>query len=157
MEIPFGDKDQRGEYTLQVNDRVEFNVATDRRDKLQRATDITLRLESLTESCETRERGFVAVLRDGYGFIRCVDRDGRMFFHSSEVLGQDKHVRLEDEVEFTVIQVRGENSHSGWRVCDGRVLDDWSRDLKRSYLNTTTCKIGLHRLLSLLKCQNILS
>ena len=42
IEIPYGDKDQKGDYTLQVSDIVEFNIATDRRDKLERATNIVL-------------------------------------------------------------------------------------------------------------------
>lgn len=33
-EYPYGDKDQSGEFTLQTGDLVEFQVATDRRDKL---------------------------------------------------------------------------------------------------------------------------
>lgn len=104
VEIPYGDKDQRGEYTLQVGDKVEFNIATDRRDKLQRGTDIDMLLESFALNSEQREQGYVATLRDGYGFIRCVDREGRMFFHFSEVLGEDKHLLVSDELEFTVVQ-----------------------------------------------------
>ena len=33
-----------------------------------------------------REQGVVAALRDGFGFIRCAQRDMRMFFHFNEVI-----------------------------------------------------------------------
>ena len=56
IEIPFGDKDQKGDYTLQVDDFVEFNIATDRRDGLQRATTITLVEDTFKVNGETRER-----------------------------------------------------------------------------------------------------
>jgi len=45
-------------------------------------------------------------LKEGYGFIRCTDRDARMFFHYSELLDLEREVRLQQEVEFTVVQVR---------------------------------------------------
>jgi len=44
-------------------------------------------------------------LKEGYGFIRCTDRDARMFFHYSELLDLDREIRLQQEVEFTVVQV----------------------------------------------------
>lgn len=56
IEIPFGDRDQLGDYTLYVDDIVEFNIATDRRDKLQRATNITLSEDTFLISKEKREK-----------------------------------------------------------------------------------------------------
>lgn len=47
-------------------------------------------------------------MRDGFGFIKCVDRDARMFFHFSEVL-EESPLHISDEVEFTVVPV----SHKG--------------------------------------------
>ena len=43
-------------------------------------------------------------MRDGFGFIKCVDRDARMFFHFSEVL-EESQLHISDEVEFTVVPV----------------------------------------------------
>lgn len=63
IEIPYGDKDQEGEYTLQPNDMVEFNIATDRRDRLQRATNITLVPETFVFSGEMREHVGVGLLK----------------------------------------------------------------------------------------------
>lgn len=55
IEIPFGDKDQKGDFTLQLDDLVEFSIATDRRDGLQRATQIELLESSFEKSKEIRE------------------------------------------------------------------------------------------------------
>ena len=55
IEIQYGDKDQKGDYTLQPGDIVEFKIATDRRDKLQRATHISLVEATFTVNSEKRE------------------------------------------------------------------------------------------------------
>lgn len=104
IEIPFGEKDQRGECTLIQGDSVEFQIATDRRDKLQRATNIALLEDTFAYSGEIRETGVIAALKDGYGFIYCADRDARMFFHFSEFMDLTYNPRLQDELEFTVDQ-----------------------------------------------------
>ncbi|XP_059172190.1 cold shock domain-containing protein E1-like [Physella acuta] len=104
IEIPFGEKDQRGECTLQQGDTVEFQIATDRRDKLQRATNIALLDETFEYSGEIRETGVIAALKDGYGFIYCAERDARMFFHFSEFMDLTYSPRLQDELQFTVDQ-----------------------------------------------------
>ena len=31
-------------------------------------------------------QGIIAAVRDGFGFIRCAQRDARMFFHFNEVI-----------------------------------------------------------------------
>ncbi|ELU07507.1 hypothetical protein CAPTEDRAFT_158253 [Capitella teleta] len=103
IEIPFGDKDQEGDYTLMPGDLVEFNIATDRRDKLQRATCIDLVVDSFKVNIEQREKGIVATLKDGFGFIQCADREGRMFFHYSENMDTKGEPPMNQEVEFTVI------------------------------------------------------
>lgn len=51
-QVPFGDKDQCGEFTLRHGDWVQFQVATDRRDQLKRATNISLLDESFNVSGE---------------------------------------------------------------------------------------------------------
>merc|ERR1719187_2654384 len=86
VEIPFGEKDQVGDFTLRHGDWVKFVVATDRRDKLRRATKIELLNESFQVSDERREQGVVQTLKDGFGFMKCVDRVDKMFFHFSECL-----------------------------------------------------------------------
>ena len=60
----------------------------------------------------------IAALRDGFGFIRCADRDARMFFHFNEVIDsvstshdchmtrntceQEAQLTTSTEVEFSV-------------------------------------------------------
>ncbi|XP_036894759.1 cold shock domain-containing protein E1 isoform X2 [Sturnira hondurensis] len=101
-ELPFGDKDTKSKVTLLEGDRVRFNISTDRRDKLERATNIEVLPSTFQFTNEAREMGVIAAMRDGFGFIKCVDRDARMFFHYSEILdGNQLHIA--DEVEFTVV------------------------------------------------------
>lgn len=90
-------------------DWVQFNIATDRRDQLQRATNISLLPESFTVSGERRELGAVAAIKDCFGFIRCADRDARLYFHFFELLNYDSTPSIGDEVEFTVIQVNNDD------------------------------------------------
>ncbi|XP_054718885.1 LOW QUALITY PROTEIN: cold shock domain-containing protein E1-like [Uloborus diversus] len=101
---PFGERDPKAEYTLQVGDWVQFNVATDRRDNLQRATNIELLINALTFSKEKREQGFVTAVKETFGFITYGQRDIRLYFRLSELLNPDESVKPNDEVEFTVSQ-----------------------------------------------------
>lgn len=109
-------------------DWVQFRIATDTRDQLKRATDISLLPESFTVSGEKREQGAIASLKDGYGFIRCVDRDTRLFFHFNEVLDVDREISVGDEVEFTVIQVRTETflNDNDTRPIEKQICKDFS-------------------------------
>jgi cold shock CspA family protein len=53
-------------------------------------------------SDERREQGNVQSVKEGFGFIRCADREGRMFFHFSEWLDVKRPQDVGDECEFTV-------------------------------------------------------
>jgi len=101
-ELLFGEKDTKSKVTLLEGDHVQFNISTDRRDKLERATNIDILQDTFNFTKETREMGVIAAMRDGFGFIKCVDRDARMFFHFSEVL-EESQLHISDEVEFTVV------------------------------------------------------
>lgn len=85
---------------------MQFRVATDRRDQLRRATNISLLEESFLVSGERREQGLVVSTKDGFGFLKCADRDLSVFFHFNEVLDVDSDIQVNDEVEFTIVQVR---------------------------------------------------
>ena len=52
-------------------------------------------------------QGIIATVKDAFGFIRCSDQDTRMFFHFSEMMEPERDIKKGEEVEFTVIQVRG--------------------------------------------------
>lgn len=95
VEVPFGDKDQKGDFTLRHGDWVQFLLATDRRDQLQRATAIALLDETFELSGERREQGMVASLKEGFGFLRGVDRSVRVFFHFTEVLDTVSSIEIE--------------------------------------------------------------
>ncbi|KAI4823809.1 cold shock domain-containing protein E1 isoform X6 [Gymnodraco acuticeps] len=103
-ELPFGEKDTKSKVTLLEGDHIQFNISTDRRDKLERATNIDILPDTFDFTKESREMGVIAAIRDGFGFIKCVDRDARMFFHFSEVL-EESQLHISDEVEFTVVPV----------------------------------------------------
>ncbi|PIK55534.1 putative cold shock domain-containing protein E1 isoform X2 [Apostichopus japonicus] len=103
QELQYRDKDLLRNHTFWVDDIVLFNVVTDRRNHTQRATNIMLDDSSFTENNEQRETGTVAAVKEGFGFIKCADREARMFFHFSELLDEGD-VHISDEVEFTVVQ-----------------------------------------------------
>lgn len=117
---------------MRHGDWVQFLLATDRRDQLQRANAISLLDETFEVSGERREQGMIASLKEGFGFLRCVDRNVRLFFHFTEVLDtvltkfplilificklhfdftsfvlQAREIAVGDEVEFTCIQEPG--------------------------------------------------
>ncbi|KTF76563.1 hypothetical protein cypCar_00037213 [Cyprinus carpio] len=121
-ELLFGEKDTKSKVTLLEGDHVQFNISTDRRDKLERATNIDILPDTFHFTKEAREMGVIAAMRDGFGFIKCVDRDARMFFHFSEVL-EESQLHISDEVEFTVVPVSSQISPHQKHFC-GKVEKD---------------------------------
>lgn len=105
-QIRFGEKDRAANclHTLCEGDKVSFLTITDKRNSQQRAAGVTLLLdETILITREKRERGIVAAVKEGFGFIKCVERDSRLFFHCCELLDPSHHIRMSDEVEFTVL------------------------------------------------------
>lgn len=72
VQIPYGDRDQCDPYTLQPGDLVNFVIAVDRRDQLERAHNIRLRVrETFKVSKEKRDKvSLVGLLRKHH--CRCV-------------------------------------------------------------------------------------
>jgi len=105
--LSYHDSDRDGSlYTLCVGDSVRFLIATDRRDQTQRAISVALDIEKSKErNGEVREYGVVAAVKvlEGFGFIKCQQRDNRMFFHCSELIDATHRIKMSDEVEFTVL------------------------------------------------------
>lgn len=54
-ELPFGEKDTKSKVTLLEGDHIQFNISTDRRDKLERATNIEILPDTFKFTKETRE------------------------------------------------------------------------------------------------------
>ena len=114
VEVAFRDKDgaspKESMTSLRVHDVVEMNITTELRTGRQRATGIVV-LEHGVDPAEKREQGVIASVKEGFGFIKCADRDTQLFFHFSEVLdaaatagdGPGSEIPREgDEVEFVV-------------------------------------------------------
>ncbi|XP_069489513.1 cold shock domain-containing protein E1 isoform X6 [Ambystoma mexicanum] len=63
-ELPFGDKDAKSKVTLLEGDHVRFNISTDRRDKLERATNIEVLSDSFHYTDESREMDMLSAQRN---------------------------------------------------------------------------------------------
>ncbi|XP_069094845.1 cold shock domain-containing protein E1 isoform X8 [Pleurodeles waltl] len=63
-ELPFGDKDTKSKVTLLEGDHVRFNISTDRRDKLERATNIEVLSDSFNYTDESREMDMLSAQRN---------------------------------------------------------------------------------------------
>lgn len=111
-EIEYYERDRQNSFTILKNDKIIFNIATDRRSRRDRAINIRIQEDEITDD---RERGIVAAVKDGFGFIkrdkssRRDHHDSRMFFHSSELLDKSavsgrRRIKMGDEVEFTVLR-----------------------------------------------------
>eukprot|EP00960_Hanusia_phi_P069904 767188-Hanusia_phi.AAC.12 len=94
-----------GRYMPAEGDIVRFDVVYSRSSKSEKATNI-LFLSSPAQKGAVREMGTVTMVKDSYGFIKCCDRDERLFFHFSEVNQRDLIPRVGDEIEFTVQEDR---------------------------------------------------
>jgi cold shock CspA family protein len=104
-DICFAAKDINGEFTMKENDLVTFNVVTDKRDNMKHAGKVTLHEDCFVKTGEARENGYIASLKDAYGFIKCFNRDGtRVYFKLAELLDPNYPVNINDEVEFTLSQ-----------------------------------------------------
>uniref|UniRef100_A0A7S4JEA7 CSD domain-containing protein n=1 Tax=Guillardia theta TaxID=55529 RepID=A0A7S4JEA7_GUITH len=94
-------KPDGGRYMPAEGDMVRFDVVYSRSSKSEKATNI-LFVSSTAQKGAVREMGTVTMVKDSYGFIKCCDRDERLFFHFSEVNQRDLIPRVGDEIEFTV-------------------------------------------------------
>lgn len=83
----------------------------------------------------------IAAIRDGFGFIKCVDRDARMFFHFSEVL-EESQLHISDEVEFTVVPV-GPVYKLFTKVC--MKYNFYNRKIPKNQMYLWQTKKSLHR------------
>lgn len=54
-DLLFGEKDTKSKVTLLEGDHVQFNISTDRRDKLERATNIEILPDAFHFTKESRE------------------------------------------------------------------------------------------------------
>lgn len=80
-ELPFGDKDTKSKVTLLEGDHVRFNISTDRRDKLERATNIEVLLDTFQFTDESREMDMLSAQRNHAIRIKKLPK-GTVSFHT---------------------------------------------------------------------------
>ncbi|XP_077151093.1 cold shock domain-containing protein E1 isoform X4 [Ranitomeya variabilis] len=80
-ELPFGDKDTKSKVTLLEGDHVRFNISTDRRDKLERATNIEVLLDTFEFTDESREMDMLSAQRNHAIRIKKLPK-GTVSFHT---------------------------------------------------------------------------
>ncbi|CAF1160122.1 unnamed protein product [Adineta ricciae] len=109
-ELPFGERDRCGLYTLLENDIVQFVIARDKRDGMTRATQISLLDQSFLKTKEHREVGTVLQLVDNKsGYIKCITSDQVVPFRFSEVMKDDFQIIEGGPLEFSLAL----NPHNG--------------------------------------------
>lgn len=62
----------------------------------------------------TKYQGFVAVLKENFGFIETIQHDEEVFFHFSNFIGNPNNLELGQEVEYTLSKRNGSNSGNCW-------------------------------------------
>ncbi|CAF4407626.1 unnamed protein product, partial [Rotaria sp. Silwood2] len=102
-ELPFGERDRCGLYTLLENDIVQFVIAKDKRDDMMRATQISLLDQSFLKSKEHREMGIVIKLDSTTGGqIKCFLSDQIIPFRFTEVMKDNFQISEGDPLEFSL-------------------------------------------------------
>jgi len=81
--------------SLMAGDILEFKMVKELRNGKFTALDMV----RIQMAADNREQGVVATVKENFGFIKCADRDIRIFFHFSEWRGE-RMLREGDEVEF---------------------------------------------------------
>uniref|UniRef100_A0A8D3D9B8 Cold shock domain-containing protein E1 n=1 Tax=Scophthalmus maximus TaxID=52904 RepID=A0A8D3D9B8_SCOMX len=80
-ELPFGEKDTKSKVTLLEGDHIQFNISTDRRDKLERATNIDILPDTFDFTKETREMDMLSAQRNHAVRIKKLPK-GTVSFHT---------------------------------------------------------------------------
>lgn len=100
--LPFRASDMSDYPPIRIGDVVTFQQAVDRRNGAIIAVNVRFCHKATRGKAEgQRETGFIAVVKDGFGFIRCAERDARVFFHFSQIPSEHR-VQPGDEVSFLV-------------------------------------------------------
>uniref|UniRef100_A0AAV2LWT5 Cold shock domain-containing protein E1 n=1 Tax=Knipowitschia caucasica TaxID=637954 RepID=A0AAV2LWT5_KNICA len=105
LTIPYFAKDLEGTSTPQAGDKVEFSINEVKRTGLQSA--VSVRVLNRNSSNAKRLHGFVATLKDNFGFIETANHDQEIFFHYSEMCGDVDNLDLGDTVEYTMSKGKG--------------------------------------------------
>lgn len=112
VELNFNENDRQSECTLFIDDFVQFKIATDKRTKVMRATELKLMEHSLLNN--KREFGVINLKHQQqnlnnknklvYGAIKCLERDDLIYFDLNEFINNYNQIDVGDSVEFQVIE-----------------------------------------------------
>uniref|UniRef100_A0A665VQB5 Cold shock domain-containing protein E1 n=1 Tax=Echeneis naucrates TaxID=173247 RepID=A0A665VQB5_ECHNA len=105
LTVPYHAKDLEGGSHPQVGDKVEFSINEVKRTGQQSA--VSIRVLNRNASGAKRLHGFVATLKDNFGFIETANHDQEIFFHYSEMCGDLDNLELGDTVEYTLSKGKG--------------------------------------------------
>ncbi|XP_062248426.1 cold shock domain-containing protein E1 isoform X10 [Platichthys flesus] len=105
LTVAYHTKDLEGGGIPQVGDKVEFSINEVKRTGQQSA--VSIRVLNRTSSNAKRLHGFVATLKDNFGFIETANHDQEIFFHYSEMCGDLDSLELGDTVEYTLSKGKG--------------------------------------------------
>uniref|UniRef100_A0A8C6SRH3 Cold shock domain containing E1 n=1 Tax=Neogobius melanostomus TaxID=47308 RepID=A0A8C6SRH3_9GOBI len=105
LTIPYHAKDLEGTPSPQLGDKVEFSINEVKRTGQQSA--VSIRVLNRNSSNSKRLHGFVATLKDNFGFIETGNHDQEIFFHYSEMCGDVDNLDLGDTVEYTMSKGKG--------------------------------------------------
>ncbi|KTF74153.1 hypothetical protein cypCar_00012858 [Cyprinus carpio] len=102
--LPYYIKDLEGGAYPQVGDKVEFSISEVKRTGQQSAVSLKI----LNRAVGTKRlHGYIATLKDNFGFIETANHDQEIFFHYSEVCGDVDNMDLGDTVEYTLSKGKG--------------------------------------------------
>uniref|UniRef100_A0AAA9TTF3 Cold shock domain containing E1 n=1 Tax=Bos taurus TaxID=9913 RepID=A0AAA9TTF3_BOVIN len=104
LTIAFQAKDVEGSTSPQIGDKVEFSISDKQRPGQQIATCVRLLGRN---SNSKRLLGYVATLKDNFGFIETANHDKEIFFHYSEFSGDVDSLELGDMVEYSLSKGKG--------------------------------------------------
>uniref|UniRef100_A0A669EBT1 Cold shock domain-containing protein E1 n=1 Tax=Oreochromis niloticus TaxID=8128 RepID=A0A669EBT1_ORENI len=105
LTVPYHAKDLEGGSHPQVGDKVEFSINEVKRTGQQSA--VSIRVLNRNASGAKRLHGFVAALKDNFGFIETANHDQEVFFHYSEMCGDLDNLDLGDTVEYNLSKGKG--------------------------------------------------
>ena len=134
--------------TPRVNDKVQFNINQLKATKETNAVNIRIieRAQPTEKNVEpsspprekkesqgrlgTPQRGYVAALKDGFGFIETLQHDKEIFFHFSNVEGKAEKLEVGQEVEYSIYS----------REKGGKVSAEGVKPLTKGAIPKVPCK-----------------
>uniref|UniRef100_A0A8K9WZD9 Cold shock domain-containing protein E1 n=1 Tax=Oncorhynchus mykiss TaxID=8022 RepID=A0A8K9WZD9_ONCMY len=104
LTVSYHVKDLEGAAQPQAGDKVEFSINEVKRTGQQSA--VTIKILNRTVNTK-RLLGYIATLKDNFGFIETANHDQEIFFHYSELCGDMENLELGDTVEYTLSKGKG--------------------------------------------------